>query len=83
MTYFAIMKHLVTIALKYNWDDIKEYIADVGWEPEWMCDFMEDPEAEILSIYDKRRINDMLIRAFEEAHHRRLYWSYRKDLLDY
>ena len=83
MTHYDIIQHLIVIAKQYEWDDIKLYITEVGWEPEWMCDFMEDPEAETLSIYDNRRINDMLLQAFEKAHHRRLYWSYRRDLLDY
>ena len=83
MTHYDIMQHLIAIAKRYEWEAIKLYIAEVGWEPEWMCDYMEDPEAEILSIYDTRRLTDMLISAFEVAHDRRLSTSYRRELLDY
>lgn len=83
MTCIEIMKHLVAIAQKYDWNDIKVYIAEIGWEPEWMCDYMEDPEAETLSIYDNRRINNMLVSAFEIAHNKRFNRTTCRDLLDY
>ena len=83
MTCIEIMKHLVAIAQKYDWNDIKVYIAEIGWEPEWMCDYIDDSEVEVLSICDIRRINEVMISVFEIAHNKRVNWAERRALRDY
>ena len=83
MTSSEIMAHLTSKAGKYDWNDVELYICEIGWEPEWMCDYMEDPDAEMLSAWDTRRINEVLISAFEEAHSQRLTSWQRQKLLEY
>ena len=83
MTAYEIKERLIPIALKYDKTDIHEFIVHVGWDPEWMPDYMEDPDAEFISVYDNRRINEVLLEAFESAHQFRFDRNTREDLLNY
>ena len=83
MTRSEIMDHLISEAARYDWNDIELYICEIGWESEWMCDYMDDPDAEMLSAWDTRHINEVLIKAFEEAHARRFTPLQRQKLLEY
>ena len=82
MTYYDIIQHLIPLAKLYEWEAVYEYINDIGWEAEWMYYYLEDPDAEMLSVYDSRRINAILIDAFEKAHERKFSDVYRPRLLD-
>ena len=80
MTRKEIDERLIQFALKYDKDDVESYICDIGWDAEWMSDYMEDPEEEMLSDEDRRNINSVLISAFERAHqvqfNGRYYWDH-------
>ena len=80
MTRREIDERLINFALKYDKDDIESYIEDIGWDPDWMSDYMEYPEEEMLSDEDRRNINSVLISAFERAHkvqfNGRYYWDH-------
>ena len=55
-------------AQNYAPNEIELFIAETGWEPEWMLDFIANPEEEMLSMDDIRAINGFLISVFEDAH---------------
>ena len=75
-------KELVDAASHYSWEDVRLYIAETCWQ-DWMLDYIEDPEAEMLTLSDIRAIDKILLDAFEEAHGRRLSYLDRKNLLTY
>lgn len=45
MTYYEQIQYLVTIAKKYKWEEVECYMDDIGWQPEWMLDYIDDPDA--------------------------------------
>ncbi len=68
---------LVRLASQFEFDDVHHYMQAVEYA-DWMTDIMDDPDAEMFSTNDLIRINEVLLDAFESAHHRRLgYWTRR------
>ena len=65
-----------------NYDNVTEFMDDIGWDGDWMPDLMEDPDSEEISIYDNIAINDVLVSAFEKAHNVRFIGGYRWGLLN-
>ena len=76
-----VKEHLISEAKKYEFEDIVCYIKDIDWESDWMPDLIENPDEEMLTDNDIRAINDVLIKAFEIAHNRRVSYYIRRDLL--
>ena len=65
-----------------NFECVEDFMDYVGWDGDWMPDFLEDPEREELSVNDYRAINEVLIRAYEPAHTVRFERTYRWGLLN-
>ncbi len=76
-----IWDHIKSEALKYDFDNVKAFINEYEWEPEWMDELMEDPDAEIFSLNDRIAINEVLLSAFMSAHGRFLPYGEYKYLL--
>lgn len=66
--YSEVLAMLECDASHYADDQLDEFISDAGWQPEWMCEFMDDPDADEISDADERRINDVLRTAWKHAH---------------
>lgn len=66
--YSEVLAMLECDATHYAADQLDDFISDAGWQPEWMRDFMDDPDAEEISDEDERRINDVLRTAWKHAH---------------
>lgn len=66
--YSEVLAMLECDATHYAADQLDDFISDAGWQPEWMRDFMDDPDAEEISDEDERRINDVLRTAWKNAH---------------
>ena len=83
MTKAQIHDRLVATAKHYDWEDVDLYMAEIGWDVDWMPDYVADPDAEMLSEEESRVINEILLDAFEVAHKRRFarrereYWMNR------
>lgn len=83
MTKTQIYDRLVATAKHYDWEDVDLYLAEIGWDADWMQDYVEDPDSEMLSTEECRVINGILLDAFEGAHKRRFarrereYWLNR------
>lgn len=56
-------------ALEYAFEDVSIFLKEYPLEA-WMDNITEDPDAEMFSSRDLLEINDVLLRAFENAHHR-------------
>jgi hypothetical protein len=79
-SYMELLEHLGEKAKRYDPDDAWLYIHEQGWD-DWMADFVEDPEAEILTEQDSRAIRDVLADAFEHAHKIHFSRRERTDLI--
>ena len=77
-----VRPHLIEQAQKYDYSDVELYICEIGWEPDWMLDLVEDPDKELLSLDDIRAINAILLETFEIAHNRRFNGCTRQRLLE-
>ncbi len=66
--YSEVLAMLEYDATHYAADQLDDFISDAGWQPEWMRDFMGDPDAEEISDADERRINDVLRTAWKHVH---------------
>lgn len=76
-----VWDHIESKARQYSFDDAKLFLFEYDWEPDWMLDIMDDPDAEIISTNDRIAINYVLLNAFERAHGRTLsYWEFRNLL---
>ena len=82
MTKAQIHDRLVATAKHYDWEDVDLYMAEIGWDVNWMQDHVEDPDAEMLSAEESRVINEILLDAFEGAHKRRFARREREYLLN-
>ena len=56
------------------------FIREQDWD-DWMLDFVEDPDEDILTEQDRRAINDVLVDAFERAHKIHFSVCERHDLV--
>ena len=83
MTKSEIMAKYIERAAHYDWEDVRLYIAECGWDSFWMPDYVTADEEDWLSDDDICRINDILLDAFEEAHGRRFDRRTRRELLSY
>lgn len=59
---------LVESAKSYEESDYAVFAGEIGWDSNWMPDFVEDPDADFLNDDERMAINAILISAFEEAH---------------
>lgn len=74
-SYAELLDYLSEIARNYAPDEAQLFICDQGWD-DWMLDFVDDPDEEILTEQDRRAINDVLVDAFERAH--KIHFSIRE-----
>lgn len=78
MRYHEILAKYEEKAREYDWDAVATYLDEQGhWDPEWMDDYVDNPDVETLSVHDVRRINDVLLTAFERAHGKLFSGDYR------
>lgn len=64
----------------YAADEARLFISEQDWD-DWMLDFIDDPDEEILTEQDRRAINDVLVDAFERAHEIHFSIRERRNLI--
>ena len=79
-SYLELLEHLSKIAKNYAADEARLFISEQDWD-DWMLDFIDDPDEEILTEQDRRAINDVLVDAFERAHEIHFSIRERRNLI--
>ena len=71
---------LLHFARRFDFDAVADYMFEVEYA-DWMTEIMDDPDAEMFSVDDRIRINEILIDAFEQAHKKTLNYWLKRNLI--